>query len=99
MKIGRNVHQHFLKDELQAQTDEFKKILETSAIDLLLEKNTVFVAMFIKFMDNGEMLLKFNSSRPLPRRNDYFYCFTLPKSLSRYKDWGNLSYGDLISVY
>lgn len=96
MKIGRNVHQHFLKDELQVQTDEFKKILETSAIDLLLEKNTVFVAMFIKFMDNGEMLLKFNSSRPLPRRNDYFYCFTLPKSLSRYKDWGNLSYGDLI---
>lgn len=39
MKIGRNVHQHFLKDELQAQTDEFKKILETSAIDLLLEKS------------------------------------------------------------
>lgn len=96
MKIGRNVHQHFLKDELQAQTDEFKKILETSAIDLLLEKNTMFVAMFIKFIDNGEMLLKFNSSRPLPRRNDYFYCFTLPESLRRYKSWGNLSYGDLI---
>ena len=96
MKIERNIHQQFLKDELQAQTDEFKKILETSAIDLLLEKNTMFVAMFIKFIDNGEMLLKFNSSRPLPRRNDYFYCFTLPESLRRYKSWGNLSYGDLI---
>ena len=96
MKIERSIHQQFLKDELQTQTDEFKKILETSAIDLLLEKNIVFVAMFIKFMDNGEMLLKFSTSRPLPRRNDYLYCFTLPESLLRYKDWGNMSYGDLI---
>lgn len=96
MKIERSIHQQFLKDELQTQTDEFKKILETSAIDLLLEKNIVFVAMFIKFMDNGEMLLKFSTSRPLPRRNDYLYCFTLPESLRRYKDWGNMSYGDLI---
>lgn len=96
MKIERNIHQQFLKDELQAQTDEFKKTLKTSAIDLLLEKNTVFVAMFIKFMSNGEMLLKFSTSRQLPRRNDYLYCFTLPESLRRYKDWGNRSYGDLI---
>jgi DNA replication ATP-dependent helicase Dna2 len=96
MIITRNIHQQFLKDELQAQIEEFKKTLDTSAIDLLLEKNFVFVAMFIKFIDNGEMLLKFNASRPLPRKNDYLYCFTLPESLRRYRDWGNLSYGDLI---
>ena len=96
MIIDRLKHRQFIQDELKAQTDEFKKKLETSAIDLLLEKNEVFVAKFIKFMENGEMLLKLASSRPLPRKNDYLYCFTLPEQLKRYKDWGNLTYGDLI---
>lgn len=68
MIIDRLKHRQFIQDELKAQTDKFKKKLETSAMDLLLEKNEIFVAKFIKFMENGEMLLKLASSRPLPRK-------------------------------
>lgn len=96
MIIDRQKQRQFLIEELKAQTDEFKLKLESSATDLLLDKNEMFVAIFVKFMDNGEMLLKFPSSRPLPRKNDYLYCFTLPESIRRYKDWGSLTYGDLI---
>lgn len=97
MIIDRNKHRQFINDELKAQTDEFRAKLETSAIDLMLVKKEVFVAIFIKFKENGEMLLKFPSSRPIPRKNQYFYCFTLPDNLRRYKDWGYRTYGDLIN--
>ena len=63
MIIDRQKQRQFLIEELKAQTDEFKLKLESSATDLLLDKNEVFVAIFVKFMDNGEMLLKFPSSR------------------------------------
>lgn len=96
MIIERQKHRQFLQDELKKQTDEFRNKLESSAQDLLLDKHEMFVAIFIKYMENGEMLLKFPSSRPLPRKNEHFYCFTLPDSLRRYKDWGSQTYGDLI---
>ena len=96
MNIDRLKQKQFIQDELKAQTDAFKQKLETSALDLLLEKNEVFVGMFIKFMENGEALFKFPVSRALPRKNSHYYCFTLPDVLKRYKDWGNLTYGDLI---
>lgn len=96
MIIERQKHRQFLQDELKKQTDEFRNKLESSAQDLLLDKHELFVAIFIKYMENGEMLLKFPASRPLPRRNEHFYCFTLPDSLRRYKDWGCQTYGDLI---
>lgn len=95
MIIERTKYRQFLKEELQKQTDDFKQKLDSSAIDLLLDKNEMFVAIFIKF-DNGEMILKFSTNRPLPRKNDFLYCFTLPETLRRYKDWGNRTYGDLI---
>ena len=96
MIIERQKQRQFLQDELKKQTDEFKNKLESSAQDLLLDKHELFVAIFIKYMENGEMLLKFPASRPLPRKNEHFYCFTLPDSLRRYKDWGSQTYGDLI---
>ena len=96
MIIERQKQRLFLQDELKKQTDEFKNKLESSAQDLLLDKHELFVAIYIKYMENGEMLLKFPASRPLPRKNEHFYCFTLPDSLRRYKDWGSQTYGDLI---
>jgi len=64
MIIERQKHRQFLQDELKKQTDEFRNKLESSAQDLLLDKHEMFVAIFIKYMENGEMLLKFPSSRP-----------------------------------
>lgn len=90
MIIDRQLQQQFIQDELKVQTDSFKQKLETSALDLLLEKNEVFVGMFVKYMDNGEIIIKFPISRALPRKNSHYYCFTLPDVLRRYKEWGIL---------
>ena len=57
MIIDRQKQRQFLQDELKKQTDEFKNKLESSAQDLLLDKHELFVAIFIKYMENGEMLL------------------------------------------
>ena len=96
MIIEKQKQRQFLQDELKKQTDEFRNKLESSAQDLLLNKHEMFVAIFIKYMENGEILLKFPVSRPLPRKNEHFYCFTLPDSMRRYKDWGCQTYGGLI---
>jgi hypothetical protein len=44
------------------------------------------------------MILKFPNTRGLPRQGEYLYCFTVPKELRSYKDWGNKTYGDLIKA-
>ena len=95
MIYSRNEHYLFLEEELQAQTDAFKHKLDTSASYLLNDREELFVAQFVKFSD-GEIILKFNNSRGIPRKGEYLYCFTTPKHLHNFKEWGNLTYGDLI---
>lgn len=95
MIYERKEHWQFLEEELRAQTESFKLKLDTSAIYLLQEREELFVAQFIKFLD-GEMILKFSNHRGLPRQGEYLYCFTVPKELRDYRNWGNNTYGDLI---
>jgi DNA replication ATP-dependent helicase Dna2 len=95
MKYSRQEHSNFLEDELQAQTKAFNQKLNTSATFLLQEREELFVAQFLIFKD-GEMILKFSTKRGLPRRGEYLYCFTVPKELRDYRNWGEKTYGDLI---
>ena len=95
MIYTRKEHYLFLEEELQAQTDAFKHKLDTSASYLLNEREELFVAQFVKFAD-GEIVLKFNNSRGIPRKGEYLYCFTTPKNLHNFKEWGDLTYGELI---
>jgi Cdc6-like AAA superfamily ATPase len=95
MIYTRQEHSDFLEEELRAQTEAFKQKLDTSATFLLMEREELFVAQFLKF-ENGEMILKFSNKRGLPRKGDYLYCFTVPKELRDYRNWGNKTYGDLI---
>jgi superfamily I DNA and/or RNA helicase len=97
MIYTRQEHSQFLEEELQAQTEVFKQKLDTSAIFLLQEREELFVAQFLKFED-GEMILKFSTKRGLPRKGEYLYCFTVPKELRDYRNWGNKTYGDLIKT-
>lgn len=85
----------FLEEELKAETDLFKQKLDTAASYLLTESEELFIAQFVKIED-GEMILKFSNRRGLPRKGEYLYCFTTPKHLHQYKEWGNTTYGDLI---
>lgn len=95
MKYTRQEHSNFLEEELQAQTKAFNQKLNTSATFLLQEREELFVAQFITFKD-GEMILKFSTKRGLPRKGEYLYCFTVPKELRDYRNWGDKTYGDLI---
>jgi rRNA-processing protein FCF1 len=95
MRYTREEHSNFLEEELQAQTKSFNQKLNTSATFLLQEREELFVAQFLKFQD-GEMILKFSTKRGLPRKREYLYCFTVPKELRDYRNWGNKTYGDLV---
>lgn len=95
MKYTRQEHSNFLEEELQAQTKAFNQKLNTSAKFLLQEREELFVAQFLAFKD-GEMILKFSTKRGLPRKGDYLYCFTVPKELRDFRNWGEKTYGDLV---
>jgi superfamily I DNA and/or RNA helicase len=94
---SRQEHWQFLEEELRAQTEAYKQKLDTSALFLMQDREELFVAQFLKFQD-GEMILKFSNKRGLPRQGEYLYCFTVPKELRSYRDWGNKTYGDLIKA-
>ncbi|MET3115336.1 DNA replication ATP-dependent helicase Dna2 [Pedobacter sp. CG_S7] len=95
MTYERQQHWQFLGEELKAQTETFNQKLNTSALFLLHEREELFVAQFLKFRD-GEMILKFSNRRGVPRQREYLNCFTVPKDLRNYRNWGRKTYGDLI---
>lgn len=95
MIYTRKEHFLFLEEELQVQTDAFQQKLDTSASYLLNDREELFVAQFVKFSE-GEIILKFNNSRALPRKGEYLYCFTTPKHLHNFREWGDITYGELI---
>ncbi|MDI9357359.1 MAG: AAA domain-containing protein [Phycisphaerales bacterium] len=97
MKYTREEHCGFLEEELQAQTRVFNQKLDTKAISLLQDREELFVAQFLNFKD-GEMILKLSTKRGLPRTSAYLYCFTVPKELRDYRNWGDRTYGDLIKA-
>ena len=106
MTYTRKEHSNLLEEELQAQTKAFNQKLNTSAIFLLQEREELFVAQFLGFKNEksnlteegkfGEMILKFSTKRGLPRKGEYLYCFTVPKELRDYRNWGEKTYGDLV---
>ena len=59
MIYERKEHWQFLEEELRAQTEAYKVKLDTSALFLLQDREELFVAQFLKFLD-GEMILKFS---------------------------------------
>jgi len=97
MIYSREEHIRFLDEELRAQTEAYKQKLDTSALFLLQDREELFVAQFLTFKD-GEMILKFPNTRGIPRQGEYLYCFTVPKELRNYREWGNKTYGDLIKA-
>ena len=95
MKYTRQEHTNFLEEELQAQIKAFNQKLNTSATFLLQEREEIFIAQFLTFKD-GEMILKFSTKRSLPRKGEYLYCFTVPKEIRDFRNWGEKTYGDLL---
>ena len=90
-------HWQFLEDELKAETEEFKKTYLTTAISLLKTSQEMYVAQFISFKD-GEMIMRFPTSRALPRKGDFLVCMVLPPELQDYRNWGDMTYRDLYNT-
>lgn len=91
MRIDRQKHIQFLKDEYRAEAEEFKKKFQTQAQSLLKEKEEMYVGKFLTFR-NGEMIMKFSNMRNLPRKGEYLYCMLLPNDLQDYRNWGEMTY-------
>jgi len=94
MIIDRKKHWQFLEDELNAETEEFKKTYLTTAISLLKNSQEMYVAQFLSFKD-GEMIMKFPVSRALPRKGEFLVCMVLSPELQDYRNWGDKTYRDL----
>jgi hypothetical protein len=95
MIIERSKHWQFLEDELKAETEDFNKIFCAKAEYLLQEKEEMFVAQFVTFRSEGDMIVRFPISRTLPRKGEHLFCMVLPKELRNYRNWGNKTYKDL----
>jgi hypothetical protein len=94
MNINRKKHWQFLEDELIAETEDFKKKYMSTAISLLKNSQEMHVAQFVSFKD-GEMIMKFPISRPLPRKGEFLVCMVLPPELQDYRCWSDRTYRDL----
>lgn len=94
MYFDRKKHWQFLEDELKAETEEFNKKFMTTAISLLQQSEEMFVAQFVSFKD-GEMIMKFPTTRSLPRKGEFLVSMVLPANLQNYHNWGELTYRDL----
>ena len=97
MIIQRTKHWQFLEDELRAETEVFDKKFCARAESLLQEKGDIFVAQFITFRKEGDMVVRFPITRNIPRRGEYLFCMVLPKELRDYRNWGNKTYQDLFN--
>lgn len=97
MIIERKKHWQFLEDELKAQTEDFKKKFCSRAEYLLQEKKELYIAQFVTFRDEGDMIVRFPISRNLPRKGEHLFCMVLPKELRNYRNWGDMTYQDLFN--
>lgn len=94
MIYSRDQHFDFLEKELKAQNDQFLSKVQTPAIHLLEVDGEIFLGKFMG-IKNGQVILKMNVDRGLPRKGMHLNAIVLPSDLRNYHNWDNLTYGDL----
>lgn len=97
MITERKKHWKFLEDELKAETEDFNKKFCANAEQLLQVKKEMYIAQFVTFRNEGDMVVRFPISRDLPRKGEYLFCMVLPKELRNYRNWGDRTYQDLFN--
>lgn len=98
MRYTRKQQEKFLDEELTAISEKYIKKIQKTAI-ALMEEGEIFVSQFIKIDEKGCAILKMRNSRGLPRKGDYFCCVLLIGEMSKFKNWGNISWADLRNKY
>ncbi len=94
MKIDRQKQVQFLKDELRAESESFKRTFLTKANSLLIDNEVMYLGQYQSFK-NGDMIVKMPNTRNLPRKGEHVLVMLLPKELQSYRNWGNRTYKDL----
>jgi DNA replication ATP-dependent helicase Dna2 len=74
-KVDRTKHYNFLKKEWMLQQIEFQKKLDALAIELR-ERGELYLSQYAGVDEKrGMLILKFFSSRPIPRKNEHLIAF------------------------
>lgn len=98
MTYTRKEHEKFLDEELNAISNNYISLIQKEAITLM-DIGEVFVALFLKIDDSGTAILKLRNSRGLPRKGDYFCATLLVDEMSKFVNWGNISWANLRRNY
>ena len=98
MQYTRAQQEKFLDEELSAISDKYIQLIRKKAL-VLLEEGEVFVSQYLKTDEHGVAILKMRNSRGLPRKGDYFCATLLIGEMSKFKNWGEISWADLRRNY
>lgn len=98
MQYTREQQEKFLDEELSAISDKYIQLIRKKAI-ALMESGEVFVSQYLKTDEQGCAILKMRNSRGLPRKGDYFCATLLIGEMSKFKNWGDISWADLRRKY
>ena len=98
MMYDYSEHERFLQTELEAQINDFEKVINTEAL-VLKEQGKVCVARFMKFQPNGMAVFKVRHSDKMPRKNSFWTATYLIGDMGSFKNWGEKSWGDLRHDY
>lgn len=86
----------FLNDEYMIQNENFERILNTTCIELI-NKRKLFRCKFLKIYDKYQLLIKFNASGYIPRKNSLHQYIIFLDERSRKKGvLDNKTYNDLL---
>lgn len=101
MKYSRCEYERFLYTEIETQQRNFDQIINTKAI-VLKERGSVFVGLFQGYGKNGMPIFKVRNAENMPRKNTFWTAVDLRSEngdMSKFKNWGNLSWKDLRTRY
>jgi DNA replication ATP-dependent helicase Dna2 len=86
-------HTRFLDMELHAQNEQFSRIINRKASDLL-EDGLLIPAKFLK-VEDGHLIVKISKARAIPRKGEYLTAVLLEGDMPDYRNWEESSWRDL----
>ncbi|MBV5312771.1 MAG: AAA family ATPase [Prolixibacteraceae bacterium] len=86
-------HMRFLDMELHAQNEQFSRIINRKATDLL-EDGLLIPAKFLK-VENGHLIVKISKARAIPRKGEYLTAVLLEGDMPDHRNWDESSWRDL----
>ena len=98
MKYSRQDYINFLCTELEAQKNSYEQVVRTKAT-VLKDNGEVFVGMFQRINEAGFAIFKVRNSENMPRKNSFWSAVYLNGEMSKYRNWGDLSWNKLRENY